>query len=114
MSLNNGDEIYLQGIESISCEDGDIRIRANMSNSTKSQWNLQAMDVAGAWRFNRGSNDVVLVSLDTGIGDIKDNINDIDDEIQGRAIFPMFENFNAVNPEVHEAAFEVINPLIIC
>ena len=35
------------------------------------------------------------------------------DEIQG-SIFPVFKNFNAVNPEVHEAAFEVINSLIIC
>ena len=26
LSLNNGDEIYLQGIEKISCEDGDIRV----------------------------------------------------------------------------------------
>ena len=65
LNLKNGDELYLQGIEKISCEDGDIRVRANMSDSTKDQWNLQAMDVSGAWRFNRGSSDVVLVSLDT-------------------------------------------------
>ena len=81
LNLNNGDELYLQGIEKISCEDGDIRVRANMSDSTKDQWNLQAMDVSGAWRFNRGSSDVVLVSLDTGIGDITGNPTDIDDEI---------------------------------
>lgn len=30
------------------------------------QWNTQVMDVNGAWRFNTGSDDVVLVSLDTG------------------------------------------------
>lgn len=81
LNLNNGDELYLQGIEKISCEDGDIRVRANMSDSTKDQWNLQAMDVSGAWRFNRGSDDVVLISLDSGIGDIADNADDIDDEI---------------------------------
>ena len=81
LNLNNGDELYLQGIETISCEDGDIRVRANMSNSTKEQWNLQAMDVSGAWRFNRGSSDVVMVSLDSGIGDIAGNADDIDDEI---------------------------------
>ena len=51
-----------------------------MSN-TKEQWNLQAMDVSGAWRFNRGSSDVKLVSLDTGIGDIAGNPTDIHDEI---------------------------------
>ena len=81
LNLNNGDELYLQGIEKISCEDGDIRVRANMSNSTKDQWNLQAMDVSGAWRFNRGSSNVVLVSLDNGIGDIAGNASDIHDEI---------------------------------
>ena len=81
LTLNNGDEIYLQGIEKISCEDGDIRVRANMSDSTKEQWNLQAMDVSGAWRFNRGSSDVVLASLDAGIGDLSGNLTDIHDEI---------------------------------
>ena len=81
LNLNNGDELYLQGIETISCADGDIRVRANMSDSTKEQWNLQAMDVSGAWRFNRGSSDVVLVSLDNGIGDITGNESDIHDEI---------------------------------
>ena len=81
LNLKNGDELYLQGIEKISCEDGDIRVRANMSDSTKDQWNLQAMDVSGAWRFNRGSSDVVLVSLDNGIGDIAGNASDIHDEI---------------------------------
>ncbi len=81
LNLNNGDELYLQGIETISCEDGDIRVRANMSDSTKEQWNLQAMDVSGAWRYNRGSSDVVLVSLDNGIGDIAGNASDIHDEI---------------------------------
>ena len=81
LNLNNGDELYLQGVETISCADGDIRVRANMSDSTKEQWNLQAMDVSGAWRFNRGSSDVIMVSLDTGIGDIAGNDDDIDDEI---------------------------------
>ncbi|WP_114992146.1 S8 family serine peptidase [Synechococcus sp. UW179A] len=81
LNLNNGDELYLQGIETISCEDGDIRIRANMSDSTKEQWNLQAMDVSGAWRFNRGSSDVVLASLDAGLGDLEDHPTDVHDEI---------------------------------
>ena len=81
LNLRNGDEIYLQGIEKIECTDGDIQVRAGMSDSTKEQWNLQAMDVSGAWRFNRGSSDVKLVSLDTGIGDIAGNPTDIHDEI---------------------------------
>ena len=69
LSLKNGDEIYLQGFEKITTEDSSYRIREAMSDSTKEQWNLQAMDAGGAWRFNKGSEDVVLVSLDSGIAD---------------------------------------------
>ncbi|KZR75669.1 Minor extracellular protease Epr precursor [Prochlorococcus marinus str. MIT 1323] len=69
LSLKNGDEIYLQGFEKITTEDDSYRIREAMSDSTKEQWNLQAMDAGGAWRFNKGSQDVVLVSLDSGIAD---------------------------------------------
>ena len=81
LSLNNGDEIYLQGFERISTEDDSYRIREAMSDSTKEQWNLNAMDVSGAWRFNKGSEDVVLVSLDTGLKDESDNPTDVHDEI---------------------------------
>ena len=81
LNLRNGDEIYLQGIEKIECTDGDIQVRAGMSDSTKKQWNLQAMDVSGAWRFNRGSSDVVLASLDAGIGDLEDHATDVHEEI---------------------------------
>ena len=81
LNLKNGDELYLQGIEKISCEDGDIRVRANMSDSTKEQWNLNVMDAAGAWRFNRGSDKVKLVSLDTGLNDVAGSVTDAHDEI---------------------------------
>ena len=81
LSLKNGDEIYLQGFERITTEDNSYRIREGMSDSTKEQWNLQAMDVGGAWRFNKGSEDVVLVSLDTGLNDIAGSATDAHDEI---------------------------------
>ncbi len=81
LSLKNGDEIYLQGIERITTEDNSYRIREAMSDSTKGQWNLNAMDAAGAWRFNKGSDKVKLVSLDTGLNDVAGSVTDAHDEI---------------------------------
>ena len=81
LSLNNGDEIYLQGFERITTEDDSYRIREGMSDSTKGQWNLNAMDAAGAWRFNKGSNKVKLVSLDSGLNDVAGSVTDAHDEI---------------------------------
>ncbi|KZR79462.1 S8 family serine peptidase [Cyanobacteria bacterium 150SLHB] len=52
-----------------------------MSDSTKEQWNLNAMDAASAWRFNKGSDKVKLVSLDTGLKDEADNPTDVHNEI---------------------------------
>ncbi|WP_036913217.1 MULTISPECIES: S8 family peptidase [unclassified Prochlorococcus] len=81
LSLTNGDEIYLQGFEKITTEDDSYRIREGMSDSTKEQWNLNAMDVSGAWRFNKGSEDVKLVSLDTGLNDVAGSVTDAHNEI---------------------------------
>ncbi len=81
LSLKNGDEIYLQGFEKITTEDNSYRIREGMSDSTKGQWNLNAMDAAGAWRFNKGSDKVKLVSLDTGLNDVAGSVTDAHDEI---------------------------------
>ncbi|KZR70276.1 Minor extracellular protease Epr precursor [Prochlorococcus marinus str. MIT 1313] len=81
LSLKNGDEIYLQGFERITTEDDSYRIREGMSDSTKEQWNLNAMDAASAWRFNKGSDKVKLVSLDTGLNDVAGSVTDAHDEI---------------------------------
>ncbi|WP_413359208.1 S8 family serine peptidase [Prochlorococcus sp. MIT 1201] len=81
LSLKNGDEIYLQGFERITTADDSYRIREGMSDSTKEQWNLQVMDAASAWRFNKGSDKVKLVSLDTGLKDEADNPTDVHNEI---------------------------------
>jgi hypothetical protein len=66
LSLKNGDELYLQGIERLRFSDVTIDLTPNLDATSNSQWNSQVMDVNGAWRFNTGSDDVVLVSLDTG------------------------------------------------
>ena len=69
LTLNNGDELYLQGIERLRFSDTTIDLSPNLDATSDSQWNTHAMDVPGAWRFNTGSDDVVLVSLDSGLRD---------------------------------------------
>ena len=74
LGLANGDELYLQGVEKLRFEDVTIDLSPNLDTSRHVQWNTQVMDVNGAWRFNTGSDDVVLVSLDTGfVGDANGN-----------------------------------------
>lgn len=67
LTLRNGDELYLQGIERLRFEDITIDLTPNLDAISDRQWNTQVMDVNGAWRFNTGSDDVVLVSLDNDI-----------------------------------------------
>ena len=66
MTLANGDEIYMQGIEQLHFGDVTINLSPDLDRTSRTQWNTQVMDVNGAWRFNTGSDNVVLVSLDTG------------------------------------------------
>ena len=81
LSLKNGDELYLQGIERLRFEDVTIDLTPNLDAASNDQWNTQVMDVSGAWRFNTGSDDVVLVSLDTGFKDNGDGAAAINAEI---------------------------------
>ena len=69
LSLKNGDELYLQGMERLRFSDVTIDLTPNLDATSDRQWNTQVMDVNGAWRFNTGSDDVVLVSLDSGLKD---------------------------------------------
>lgn len=69
LTLENGQEIYFQGIENLKFSDGttlDLTLRPN-DPFFSSQWNLHVSDVSSAWRFTQGSSDVILASLDTGI-----------------------------------------------
>ena len=69
LQLNNGREVYLAGIERLEFADDvvvELLVRAN-DPGFNDQWNLHTQDVPGAWRFTQGSQDVLLVSLDTGL-----------------------------------------------
>ena len=69
LTLRNGDELYLQGIERLRFSDVTIDLTPDLDDSSQAQWNTHVMDVPGAWRFNTGSEDVVIVSLDSGIAE---------------------------------------------
>lgn len=69
MTLTNGNEIYFQGIEQLAFASGEnleLQVTANDTYFDQ-QWNLRVSNIESAWRFSRGSQDVLLVTLDTGI-----------------------------------------------
>ena len=69
LQLNEGREIYLANIERLEFADGQVLELLVQTNDPAfgDQWNLHTQDVPGAWRFTQGSQDVLLVSLDTGL-----------------------------------------------
>ncbi|MBW4639295.1 MAG: S8 family serine peptidase [Gloeocapsa sp. UFS-A4-WI-NPMV-4B04] len=69
MTLSDGREIYLQGIENLRFSDTSTTQLQVRTNDTffGSQWNLHTSDVDSAWRFTQGASSVLLASLDTGI-----------------------------------------------
>ena len=82
LGLKNGDELYLQGMERLAFEDVTIDLTPDLDSQSDGQWNIQVMDVNGAWRFNTGSDDVVLVSLDTGFDSNSAGDPDIHNDLQ--------------------------------
>ena len=82
LGLKNGDELYLQGIERLAFKDVTIDLTPDLDTRSDDQWNTQVMDVNGAWRFNTGSKDVVLVSLDTGFDGNAAGNPDIHNDLQ--------------------------------
>ena len=68
MTLADGREIYFQGIETLDFSNASIDLRIQPTDAEFGrQWNLHISDVDSAWRFTRGSQGVLLASLDTGI-----------------------------------------------
>ena len=73
VTLNDGQrtyEFYLHGIEQIHLPgylSANIILSEEQSNLNQTQWNLQVMDVPGAWRFGKGGDTAILVSLDDGL-----------------------------------------------
>ncbi|MEP0910837.1 S8 family serine peptidase [Leptolyngbya sp. GB1-A1] len=69
VKLIDGREIYFQGIEALRFSNDtmlELQVRPNDPYYSQ-QWNLRASDVESAWRFTKGSKDVLLVSIDSGV-----------------------------------------------
>lgn len=69
MALSDGTEILFEGVDGIVFSDHfeDLSVSANDFLFAE-QWNLHMMGVQNAWRFNQGSDDVLVGVQDTGIG----------------------------------------------
>jgi hypothetical protein len=68
LTLDNGSEIYLQGIERLEFNGGSVVDLTTRPNDPfyPNQWEHAIGDVPDAWKFTRGSEEVLIVSLDTG------------------------------------------------
>lgn len=68
ITLADGREIYFQGIEKLRFADSVVNLQVQPDDPYFGyQWNLHTSDVGSAWRFTKGSKDVLLVSLDSGV-----------------------------------------------
>ena len=86
LRLSDGREIYFQGIERIQFTDGTISLQVLPNDPLfPRQWNLTVTDTADAWRYTKGSNDVLLVSLDSGLPTAANAA--IDDLSVGRTVY---------------------------
>ncbi|MBW3598690.1 MAG: S8 family serine peptidase, partial [Planctomycetes bacterium] len=73
--LENGSEIYFTGVERLGGTSADpfspapvVKLFVQPNDPEfANQWNLHVSDVPSAWRFTTGSENVLLVSLDTGV-----------------------------------------------
>ena len=87
MTLADGREIYFQGVEFLNFDDGSLDLLMQPSDTYFDwQWNLHVSDVSSAWRFTQGSEDVLLVSLDTGILTAPGTFDGVVDVDTGRLI----------------------------
>jgi serine protease len=71
MTLSNGSEILFEGIEQIQFADTSINLLADVTPNDplfSQQWNLHMMAVPSAWRFTKGTSNVLLGIQDTGLG----------------------------------------------
>ncbi|MDC0935965.1 S8 family serine peptidase [Pirellulales bacterium] len=72
LRLNNGREIYFQGIERLDFTDAGAQgqlllVPTPNDRFFNNQWNLHVTDVPDAWRFTTGAGNILLVSLDSGL-----------------------------------------------
>ncbi|MGB3641842.1 MAG: S8 family serine peptidase [Rivularia sp. (in: cyanobacteria)] len=69
LTLGDGSEILFEGIEAIKFADTTINLSVTPNDPLfNQQWNLHGMGVHNAWRFTKGSDNVMIGIQDTGLG----------------------------------------------
>lgn len=69
ITLNNGNQILFEGIDTIQFADGAVNLSTTPNDPLfDQQWNLHIMGVHNAWRFTTGSEQVLIGVQDTGLG----------------------------------------------
>ena len=69
LTFDNGDKLLFEGIDKIVFSDYEIDLTVTPNDTGYlSQWNLHMMGVQNAWRFTKGSDDVLIGVQDTGLG----------------------------------------------
>lgn len=69
LTLGDGSEILFEGIEAIKFADTTINLSVTPNDPLfNQQWNLHGMGVHNAWRFTKGTDNVMIGIQDTGLG----------------------------------------------
>ncbi len=69
LTLGDGSEILFEGIETIKFADTTINLSVTPNDPLfNQQWNLHGMGVHNAWRFTKGTDNVMIGIQDTGLG----------------------------------------------
>lgn len=80
---STGYEVYFQGYETLQFSDRNISLSITPNDpSFNQQWNLQMMNVSGAWRFTTGATNVLLGVADSGLA-IDSNNNPTNADLNG-------------------------------
>ena len=109
LTTNDGRELYFQGVERLEFADGSVTSLQTQPNDPEfvNQWDIATGDVGDAWRFTRGSDEILLVSLDTGVASSNGNpiTSDID---QSRTDYIIPENSSVSDGDHGHRAVSVI------
>ncbi|MGI0492859.1 S8 family serine peptidase [Alkalinema pantanalense CENA528] len=92
---STGYEVYFQGYETLQFSDRSISLGITPNDpSFNQQWNLQMMNVSGAWRFTTGSTNVVLGIADSGL-EIDSNNNPNNSDLNGGRTLTSSNDYDA-------------------
>ena len=98
LTTSDGRELYFQGVERLEFADSSVVSLQTGPNDPEfvNQWDIATGDVGDAWRFTRGSDDILLVSLDTGVA-MSDGTPITSDLDQSRTDYIVGDNVSVSN-----------------